>query len=585
MPASPRQPHFALLLGAAWLLVVVQLVAQHWDETAQTLLDTDDAMRLAQLRDWLGGQGWYDLNQYRVATGYESHWSRLIDAGLAGTLWVFGLFADGALAERLTRTVWPMLWLLPTMAATAAIAWRIAGREAALVALLLALVGLPAFHQFRPGRIDHHNVQIALSVLLVAATVWSDRVRWAGYAAGALTGLALAVGLECLPYLLVCAAMFALRYTLDQNGARAAADYGLALAASAAAGFLVIVDPAHWSRGFCDAIALNWVGLVVAGGAGLWLAATLAPSERMAVRFACVAATAAVSVALFLWIEPRCLKGPYALMDPAVWPIWLAHVREMQPLVPLLAKSPLTAIAIAAFPVAALVAALVLMRQDAMRRDFGYLAAVAAFMVAFVTTLGAIKSYSYAAWLGMPLVAAFALHLFALLRLHTLVPRFAVGLLLTPAALSIGAISLANAAGLEDRENFIRPERQACLKTENYAPLARLPAGLIAADLDFGPFLLALTPHRILAAPYHRLSAGILTGHAVFASPPDDARAVIARLGVTYVVMCGARPPNDLSDAQRDASLWGQLNGGRVPAWLIPNTQTTGPFHVYRVRL
>ena len=86
MPASTRQPHFALLLAAAWLLVVVQLVAQHWGETAQTLLDTDDAMRLAQLRDWLGGQGWYDLNQYRVATGYESHWSRLIDAGLAGTL-------------------------------------------------------------------------------------------------------------------------------------------------------------------------------------------------------------------------------------------------------------------------------------------------------------------------------------------------------------------------------------------------------------------------------------------------------------------------------------------------------------------
>jgi hypothetical protein len=223
------------------------------------------------------------------------------------------------------------------------------------------------------------------------------------------------------------------------------------------------------------------------------------------------------------------------------------------------------------------------MRQDAMRRDFGYLAAVAAFMVAFVTTLGAIKSYSYATWLGMPLVAAFALHLFALLRLHSLVPRFAVGLLLTPAALSIGAISVANAAGLEDRENFIRTERQACLKTENYAPLARLPAGLVAADLDFGPFLLALTPHTILAAPYHRLSAGILMGHAVFASLPDDARAVIARLGVTYVVMCSPRPPNDLSDAQRDASLWGQLNAGRRPAWLARVDVPHSPFAVYRV--
>src|SRR3954468_2727780 len=257
MPASTRQPHFALLLAAAWLLVVVQLVAQHWGETAQTLLDTDDAMRLAQLRDWLGGQGWYDLNQYRVATGYESHWSRLIDAGLAGTLWVFGLFADGALAERLTRTVWPMLWLLPTMAATAAIAWRLAGREAALVALLLALVGLPAFHQFRPGRIDHHNVQIALSMLALAATVWSDRARWAALAAGAVTGLAMAVGLECLPCLLVCAAAFALRYAIDRKFARAAGEYGLALAASSLAGFLVIVGPNHWSRGVCDEIAIN----------------------------------------------------------------------------------------------------------------------------------------------------------------------------------------------------------------------------------------------------------------------------------------------------------------------------------------
>ena len=233
MSATTRQPHFALLLGLAWLLVVLQLVAQNWAETAQTLLDTDDAMRLVQMRDWLAGQGWYDtdFSARAAAAGYESHWSRLIDAGLAGTLWVFGLFFDAALAERLMRTVWPMLWLLPAMAGTAAIAWRIAGREAALIALLLALVGLPAFHQFRPGRIDHHNVQIALSVLVVAATVWSDRVRWAAYAAGALTGLALAIGLECLPYLLVCAAAFALRYVVDRDGAQAAADYGLALAA------------------------------------------------------------------------------------------------------------------------------------------------------------------------------------------------------------------------------------------------------------------------------------------------------------------------------------------------------------------
>ena len=102
----------------------------------------------------------------------------------------------------------------------------------------------------------------------------------------------------------------------------------------------------------------------------------------------------------------------------------------MQPLIPLMAKSPLTAIAIVTFPAAALFAALVLIRDRDLRRDFGYLAATAAFVSAFVTTLAAIKAYSYATWLGMPLVAAFALHLFAALKLQSLVPRFAVGMLL-----------------------------------------------------------------------------------------------------------------------------------------------------------
>ena len=182
------------------------------------------------------GQGWYDLSQYGVAGAYESHWSRLIDAGLGGMLWLFGLFAEPAMAERLMRTVWPMLWLLPTMAAAAAIAWRIAGREAALVALLMAVIGLPALHQFRPGRIDHHNVQIALSLLAVAATVWSDRVRWAAVAAGAVTGLAWRSGSSACRICWCAAPLSRRAMCWIAKAARAASDYGLALAVSSVVG-------------------------------------------------------------------------------------------------------------------------------------------------------------------------------------------------------------------------------------------------------------------------------------------------------------------------------------------------------------
>ncbi|MET0668439.1 MAG: hypothetical protein ABWY66_00380 [Xanthobacteraceae bacterium] len=85
-----RQPNFAALLGLAWLLVALVLLLVHWPQTAETLLDTDDAMRLVEMRAWLNGpgllSGWYDLHQSRLQPpdGVDMHWSRLIDAGLAG---------------------------------------------------------------------------------------------------------------------------------------------------------------------------------------------------------------------------------------------------------------------------------------------------------------------------------------------------------------------------------------------------------------------------------------------------------------------------------------------------------------------
>ncbi|MDB5531759.1 MAG: hypothetical protein JWO28_74, partial [Hyphomicrobiales bacterium] len=131
MPSeSPRRPSFAVLLGLAWLLMVVQLLALHWAETAWTFPDTDDALRLVQVRNFLAGNGWFNLHEPRLGLppGYESHWSRLIDAGLAGFFLFFRLFADTAMAERLMGVAWPLLWLIPTLVGVAAIAWRLAGR-------------------------------------------------------------------------------------------------------------------------------------------------------------------------------------------------------------------------------------------------------------------------------------------------------------------------------------------------------------------------------------------------------------------------------------------------------------------------
>jgi hypothetical protein len=94
--ARLQSPHIVLMLGLAWLVIVAQLLAEHWGETAQALSDMDDAMRLVQVRAFLDGRGWFDLHEMRLGPpdGYDTHRSRLIDAGIAGLLLVFNRFTD-----------------------------------------------------------------------------------------------------------------------------------------------------------------------------------------------------------------------------------------------------------------------------------------------------------------------------------------------------------------------------------------------------------------------------------------------------------------------------------------------------------
>jgi hypothetical protein len=583
-----RQPHFAVLMGLAWLLVLAQLVAEYWPMTAVTMHDADDALRLVQVRGFLAGQGWFDLHESRLSPplGYESHWSRLIDAGLAGLFLLFKPWVDQALAERLMAAVWPVLWLIPTIGGAAALAWRLAGREAALIVLLLAVFGLPGMGQFRPARIDHHNVQIALTVLAVAATAWSDRVRWTCWAAGALTGLALAIGFEGLALLVLCGAAFTLRYVVDRRTAPALLAYGASLAAGAAAAFLVSVPPAHWARSVCDAIAINSASAVIAGGLALSAAAICCAHERRWVRCAAGAAAAAIALAVFVLFEPRCLRGPYALMDPALQSIWLAHMSEMQSLADLMKKGPTAGIATAAFPALTLLALALLARRTELRRDFGFLVAAAAFGLALVIMLCATKFYAYAMWLGVSLVAVAALQGFRTLSVTSLAARFAVTLLITPTVVTIGAMKIASAAGIAGDVGITSSQREACLSKDNYAALARLPAGLVVAnELEWGPFMLAWTPHAVLAAPYHRLSTGIVTAHRIFARPPEEARAILRDIRATYVVTCGPVGASGLSTDQQGASLGGRLQAGAVPGWLERLPAAVGAaVTAYRIR-
>src|SRR3546814_9579708 len=105
-----------------WAGVVIWYVAQRWGAIHWLSLgDTDDNMRLMQVRGLLDGQGWYDLRQYRLNPpgGFDIHWSRLVDLPIAGLILLFKPFVGNGEAERLACGIAPLLPLSITMGGVA----------------------------------------------------------------------------------------------------------------------------------------------------------------------------------------------------------------------------------------------------------------------------------------------------------------------------------------------------------------------------------------------------------------------------------------------------------------------------------
>src|SRR3954463_7468938 len=74
--------------------------------------DNDSLLRLVEVRDLIGGQGWFDLHQYRMGPegGFVMHWSRLVDAPIAAiVLAVAAITGSMASGETVALIAWPLL--------------------------------------------------------------------------------------------------------------------------------------------------------------------------------------------------------------------------------------------------------------------------------------------------------------------------------------------------------------------------------------------------------------------------------------------------------------------------------------------
>jgi hypothetical protein len=529
------------LVAAAWAVFAICAL---WLTRGGMALDTDSAMRLAQVRDLLSGQGWYDTVQHRMNTPYglSMHWSRLVDGPLALLMLV---------SERFAFTAWPLLLLACVLLLLARIAFVVGGRVAAITVLLLALLCTEIYGAFSPGNIDHHGLQLALMLAALLGLVEQRPVL----SAAAVT-LGLGVGLESLPYGLAGIAIAALWL---RDNPRRAWIFGLALAGMA----LVLLVTVSAAVPVCDSYSLFHAALLVVGGAGI-----AAISRLPRYRLAAFATLAAVLLALAVLLNPVCLAGPYAGMDARMRVLFLARINEARPVWEFFQLAPSQTVG--GYLYGAFALAMCAFAPPGRARN-----CVAAFAaIALLVATFQIRGVSFAILFALPGLAA------ALTR--SLLPRGIVWLAAAVLLGSSGAFTLAGVM-LEGPEHVDKRvtafhRQEGCGGPAAMTLLNALPPGRVAGFVDQGPAILAHTKNSAIAGPYHRNQAGILDTYDIFTGP--DARAILKRRGIDYVMTCRAAPDWEFYRAR--GGLVAQLAAGQVPAWLI-SAGKNGDVEIYRI--
>jgi hypothetical protein len=576
---------------AASLVAAAMLAAISGAAAFRTLGDTDDALRLVRVQGLLHGQPWFHdiVDRIQPPEGLSLHWSRLIDAGVAALIRTFGLIAPGPAAETAARFVWPLIWIFPAALATFALARRLGGRVAVFVCALILPMDLPALLNFHPGRIDHHNVQETLCLAALAFAAVADRRALWGWAAGAASGLGLAIGLEAVPFHAAIAVVFAARLLLEGVPARRPTlAYAAGLGLSTAVFFVLQTPPSLWSATACEALGANLLAGVLVGSAGL-AAAAWVRARGAAPAAGVLALGAAAALAVLIWMDPGCVHGPYAHLDPRLQP-WLAHVEETYSIPAYWRGHPVLATANVATPLVGLALFAIATRREGRWRDPMWVLMGVLLAGALAMTVVHIRSGPYAAWFALPLIGAGAASLSG--RWSGLaVPTALAALVLSPAAVAAASPLIQLGARLSGAApeasgdgplGAALPDR--CDEPASFRQLAALRPGLVLTEIDLGPFVLAHTPHSVMAAPYHRGARGIVAATTAFGLPPAGAERLVRGLGVSYVVDCPAHA--DVWDhvAAGRGSLLQQLDRGDAPGWLTRVSPANAPLQVYAVK-
>jgi hypothetical protein len=588
--AEPFFRHWRWVIIAAWLVYAAWIIFGRWAQIRGfSLPDTDDNLRMAQVRAWLGGQGWYDLVQHRFDPahgGGNIHWSRLVDLPIAGIILLMKPILGGADAERAAVALAPLLPLLLLMFSLAMTMRRLVHEKAWPLPIIGLLCAYSTVAMFAPLRIDHHGWQLALLGLGISGMADSRRAR-GGAVLGLASGLSLAIGLEMLIYLALLGGAAVLMWVADRDERRRLAAYATALAATTGIGFLLFASEAN-RQAVCDAMSPVWLSDAAVGGA-VMLALAVLRLEGWKARLGAAIAAGAVVAGFHALSWPQCLERLEGV-SPEATSLWLDHVREARPFYRHGWR--IGAIALT-LPVTGMIGwALLIWRANKMGADGRDL-----LRRTLAVALPAIAAFGLLFW---QMRAAPAAQMMALPAATALIVLVAAKLLNSPKlwhhALAIVLVLFGFGAVVPLGTRLVPGEKQAaaaqrvskanrtCPTLAALAPINAQPKGMVFTFIDLGPRMIVATHHDVVGGPYHRNDRAIADVMKAFRGDEANAHRTIREYGSDYLLVCPDMSTATIFMAEAPKGFYAQIVKGKVPAWLKPVAlPKDSPFKMWRV--
>ncbi|MEM1389959.1 MAG: hypothetical protein AAGG45_02680 [Pseudomonadota bacterium] len=570
------------LLGAVFIALQARAAG---DIVLGLFPDNDDMLRLQQVRDLLAGQSWFNVDQSRFLTpeGGEMHWSRLPDIVIAGLILLTRPFLGPAGAESFALVVYPLILFGVALATVRAIAERLgAGLPGQAVAMVLFGLSSVAYN-FWPGRIDHHNL-VVLFTLIAFAALLSPRLSVRSGVIAALSIVAsISVAIEGLPYAGALILSFGVFWIVrgHSEGVRLTV-FGVSIAVFAVV-FLILDAPGiSVRRAVCDAYGVSHFAALSGGGL---LLATLGVFggwfDSWQKRLIAGALAGAITLILFVAINPDCLGDPYAEVSEQVRVGWLSVVGEARSLMAVWYGEPRRAVWQFGFVIAGLVATTIVVLTSSPQQRLGHLSLALLMLLSTLASVWQIRgvtfAHPFAAIAGGLVLGVLFMRWQEKGGVGRLLQFAGLVIFMAPISWEILSNQFVDEAAEAQKNNVDGiAYNVVCLDPPSYLALGELPPAKVLTPIDLGVSLLVRSEHSVYGGPYHRNVLGIERVTRTFMSEPDVALDEIRAMGATHVLYCAGANETARYALLMPGSFADEMEQGRVPDWLQPADDAAG---------